>query len=312
MEEQAVRLLPREKVVVVLGKIGSGKSTALNNIYGLNLTTKSSPRPVTTEISELLVQSGGDGVKVIDTPGLGGVTRSADSIVSELADKLEDKDFTVVYCLPVKPSDTLTETDRSIVKAIDYHLGRRVWDKCVLLLTFSDKAKSDPDHCNNNIAYIKFLDGHVMAFYNMLKQVKIELPVIQSVFGNRYRNEQQLVSNGQIVAIPVAKSLEETLDIVPEAQLRSKNWAEEALLEINETSALKKRKEHHEWTVMVRKNPLRSATGTLLGTGVGALIGAFTSPWGIVLGAFIGAALGIILAMGSIWLEKIRRRTGRK
>ena len=306
-----MRLLPREKVVVVLGKIGSGKSTALNNIYGLNLTTKSSPRPVTTEISEHLVQSGGDGdVKVIDTPGLGGVTRSTESIVSELADKLEDKDYTMVYCLPVKTSDTLTETDRSIVKATDYHLGRRVWDKCVLLLTFSDKAKSDPIHCNDNTAYINFLEGHVNAFYNMLKQVKIELPVIQSVFGQRYRNQQQLVSNGQIVAIPVAKSLE-TTDIAPGAHFRGQNWAEEALLEINETSSLKKRKEHYRWKFMVRKNPLRSATGTLLGAGVGALIGAFTSPWGIVLGAFIGAALGIILAMGSIWLEKIRR-TGRK
>ena len=299
MEEEALSLLPtQEKVVVVLGKIGSGKSTALNNIYGLNLTTKSSPRPITTEISERLVQSGGAGVKVIDTPGLGGIMRSADSIVSELADKLEGKDYTMVYCLPVKPSDTLTETDRCIVKAIDYYLGRRVWDKCVLLLTFCDKAKSDRAHCNDNTAYIKFLEDHVNAFYNMLKEVNIELPVIQSVFGHRYRNQQQLVSNGQIVAIPVAKSLEETPDIAPGAQLRSQNWAEEALLEISETSSLMKRKEHHEWR-MVRENPQRSA-------GV-ALIGAFTSFWGIFFGAFIKAALAIILAMGR-WL----RRMGRK
>ena len=300
MEEEALSLLPtQENVVVVLGKIGSGKSMALNNIYGLNLTTKSSPRPVTTEISERLVQSGGAGVKVIDTPGLGGIMRSADSIVSELADKLEGKDYTMVYCLPVKPSDTLTETDLSIVKAINYRLGRRVWDKCVLLLTFSDQAKSAPAHCNDNTAYINFLEDHVNAFYNMLKEVNIELPVIQSVFGHRYRNQQQLVSNGQIVAIPVAKSLEETPDIVPGAQLRSQNWAEEALLEISKTSSLMKRKEHHEWR-MVRENPQRSA-------GVGALIGPFTSFWGIFFGAFFKAALAIILAMGR-WLRWMGRK----
>jgi len=58
------------------------------------LETKSFPRLVSKEISEHHDQSGGTDVIVIDMPGLDAVSRSTESIMSELTDMLEGKDCT--------------------------------------------------------------------------------------------------------------------------------------------------------------------------------------------------------------------------
>ncbi len=308
MAEQRQTLLPNPKAVVVVGKIGCGNSTVLNNLYGLKLTTKSSPKPITTSISEHYPGED-NALLVIDTPGLGGIARSTESIISEVEKVLKGKDFTLLYCLPVKASDTLTESDTNIIRTIDSHLGRRVWDKCVLLLTFSDVAKEEFHSADQDMnGYCSYLQRHVDAFYSQLVACGIKLPHIKMMFDYEWPMILSQESTGQIIAVPVKKHAEEELPIIPRRNMpNDQTWVDIAMAVICNTSRLTKRKEPRRWYDVVRKNPVRSTTGTLVGAGLGALFGSFSGPWGSVIGAFIGAALGIALAIVSVLATKARR-----
>jgi len=106
------------------------------------------------------------------------------------------------------------------------------------------------------------------------------LPPIQTVFEHRHRNPQQM-SNGQVVAIPVAKSLENVKsdNITPEAKLQGQNWVEQAALEIDYTSTLKKRKELTRFLVITREYPL-------------AMIREYPLPIAALIGALLGSLIG--------------------
>ena len=258
-------------VVVVAGKIGSGKSTVLNNLYGLNLEVRSSPTSVMRTITERVVQRNGATVRVLDTPGLGGVSVRTEVVAKQIASAVRGSDYTLLYCLPVKPSDTLTETDNVIIKNLQLHLGSKVWDKCVLLLTFSDVLQREftADHQANE--YITFLRGHVQAFHRILKECGADVPRISSTFD--YDRMQTEI--GEIVAVPVMKNRSVTI------LNAGMNWIDQALSEISKASQLTRRKD--EEPPMIKKifralcpnirNPTRAVVCALVGAGVGGLYG---------------------------------------
>lgn len=320
-------------IVLVAGKTGSGKSTALNNIFGLNFEARSSPGSVTTVIADEVVERNGTTFRVIDTPGLGDAGGRTTATTKAMATAVKSSDFTLLYCLPVKPSDTLTETDKLIIKSLQSHLGRRVWDKCVLLLTYSDIARHGEfpsDHQADS--YISYLHEHIQAFHRMLKDCGIDIPPIKSIFAHdrlQFRAGQE--STGEIIAVPVMKTNSNAEPkIHPGSHTR---WTEKALVEVTHVTRLKRLAGEPDGVCRILtgaiygccstpnviatafyrcyKNPRRSTTvvvqgalrypyrvivGALLGAGIGCLCGMFRSQLWMVIGTCIGALVGVVLA----------------
>ena len=287
-------------MVVVAGKIGSGKSTVLNNLYGLNLEARSSPTSVTQTVTESVVQRNGATVRVLDTPGLGGVSVKTKDVAQQIASAVRGSDYTLLYCLPVKPSDTLTETDKFIIKNLQLHLGSKVWDKCVLLLTFSDVAlqrEFAADHQANE--YITFLRGHVQAFHRILKECGADVPRIRSTFD--YDRVQTEI--GEIVAVPVMRNRNVAGGNILNAGM---NWINQALTEISNASQRMRRidEEPPVITRLVREamaNPTRAVVGILVGAGAGGLYGwYYYGLTGMFIGSWIGAFIGALLSYFSV------------
>lgn len=291
-------------VLMVTGKTGSGKSTALNNIFDLHFEARNSPTSVTQAVTGEDIEKNGVTLRIIDTPGLGAVNLKTEEIVRKMDAATKDLDFTLLYCLSVKPSDTLTETDKIIVKNLQSGLGSRVWDKCVLLLTFSDVARCDEFSSQHQTEdYIAYLQGHVRAFHLLLQQCGAEVSGVKTIF--EYDRQQQVrkqqESVGEIVAVPVKKSKSNEPNILPRI---NSDWTESAFIEIKKTSQLRKRKETNR---TVTKG---SVAGVVMGAGIGAVVGVFSNPLGLgmPIGACIGATVGVAVAyLISTCLDKSKR-----
>jgi len=141
-------LNPKVATIMAAGKVSNGKSTALNNIFGLNLAAGASASSVTSVVSITEVTKkilGGVStplevtLQVIDTPGLGAVDIRKDKILKEMKKVTKGVSFTLVYCFSVAPNTILTETDQTIITNLHRAFGKEVWSKCVLL--FASKVR---------------------------------------------------------------------------------------------------------------------------------------------------------------------------
>ena len=63
-------------------------------------------------------------LRIIDTPGLGSLRVPTASVVEDMHRAMQDSSFTLIYCVPVKTSYILTETDKVIVKNLHSSLEK--------------------------------------------------------------------------------------------------------------------------------------------------------------------------------------------
>jgi len=106
--------------IMVAGRPRSGKSTALNNTFDLNLAARASASSVTnvasiTEVTKKIPREKNDlssplevTVQVVDTPGLGSLDIPKEDILKEMKRIAQGIDFTLVYCFSVtRPSSLI-------------------------------------------------------------------------------------------------------------------------------------------------------------------------------------------------------------
>ena len=215
-KQQSFNSVLSAKPVIAIGKVGCGKSTALNNLYGLNLPAKSSSKPVTTSVTKELKEKNKNWYYIIDTPGIKDDGSISESLHS-LFDEFKSKDFTLVFCLSIKPGDPLTESDEIIVKKLTSHFGERVWEKCVLLLTYSDLSRSkfgtSTSGTNN---YTKYISTCTVQFHDLLIKSGLKVPSIVNILDviDNNHSSLHLPSMKAIVAVPVQKRNHENTDIL--------------------------------------------------------------------------------------------------
>ena len=210
--------------IVVSGKQSNGKSTALNNIFDLNLKTGMGPKSVTTRNLKHIVPKGGIKVHVIDTPGLGALDIDKMDVLKRIDDDIRDKNFIFLYCLSVAPGNPITELDESIIKAVHQCFGKSIWRHCVVLFTFSDCARQRSTVVED---YKKHIQDYSEVFYELLQREGADITRFMTVFDYADEVERRKDTNSGIVAVPVCDVVDpEQHDILPGVLHEGDDWTE--------------------------------------------------------------------------------------
>ena len=291
---QEVKVGKRLATIMVAGKPRSGKSTALNNIFGLNLEAKASAKSVTKVVTvEEVNKSIGNAkgkekekvtLRIIDTPGLGDIKIPIGTILDDLQNVLSGEDYTLIYCVSVAINTVLDSNDKIIVQNLHTTLGKEVWNKCVLLLTFSDYARLELDKDK----YIEHIKSHAHEFQELLKSIDPDLPNIKTVFEcNTKENVDRGETPHEIIAIPVNKKPKKSEKILPGMLKENQLWTDIAFLELMKRTS----EENREPFVLIRYADY-VWDGANYGAQVGAIVGLLGGPIGVTAGALLGAVLG--------------------
>ena len=295
--EQEERQKPAGQSLLIIcsGKARCGKSTALNNLFGLNFPSRYSSSSVTRNVDTRRLENGNDTLIVVDTPGLMARDIPTDQAVCEIKSTVGGLDFTLIYCYSVSADNIISEDEVQIVKNLQKSLGKNVWEKCVVLLTFSDRVRSEecPEK-EDRERYKDHLREHVCKFSEMLReQCGSHVPRVKTIFDV---TEQENTA-GIIVAIPVGRkqiiNQEERL-LIPDIQ-GGENWIQKAFDEIvQKTTPLPRRT-----FTAVQGGAAAGVGGGIAGAIVGGFIGGLAAGLptaglglipGVVIGAFSGTA----------------------
>ena len=126
-------------IVVIAGKAGSGKSALLQNIFNVDTESGMGTDGVTKEITKNYAKCNGAEMIVYDTPGLGDPSIPYEKLIRKKTHPLTThEDYIFLYTLRANPGARFDQFDDEIIKTLTRVLGEQVWDKCVVLLTFSD------------------------------------------------------------------------------------------------------------------------------------------------------------------------------
>ncbi len=294
--DESVAVSGDEVCIMVAGKPGNGKSTALNNLFDLNLETKISSRSVTTKILKKKIVKNDVSLIVLDTPGLGALDIDKEAITTAMVEALSNMDYTLLYCLSVGPGSRLTETDKAIIENLQATLGTEVWDKCVVLFTFSDTAR---DCFSSDVDYKDYLKDVAEEFSKVLKGSSSEAPVVKSIFECQGREDISLRTEGgkDVVAIPVGKDINRAMEanILPGILQPTEDWTDLVFFELMRKTKEKRRKQFVKlkYGLAVAGSLSTSmVVGAVIGGAVGVAAGIVGGPGGVIVGGGLGVTAG--------------------
>ena len=314
--------LEQEKTTVVIvtaGMARSGKSTALNNIYGADFKSVYSATSVTQNTAKGRVEQDDKTVIVVDTPGLGSVDVPLAKVRTELQKTIGGLKYVLIYCYSVAPSSSLSTTDELVVKNLQKVLGKDIWKRCVVLFTFSDFVRRQvyPKESDRE-EYKDALRRHASELSKMMKKrCGSHVPEIKVVFD--VDTEQEVVN--EIVAVPVGLELKqdrERCHLLPGRP--GLNWVDVALKEIKRKGPPVDRLQH----IHVRNDTLSQfisvtsvALGATAGMVAGGAVGLTAGGFGVIPGAMIGTlaggvAGGVLGGTSGLTIEKFGNRKIKK
>lgn len=223
-----------EVYMIVAGKPGNGKSTALRNIFGVDFEAGLAPSSITKEVTTCKVNKEGIQLTVVDTPGLGALDINKEAVISEISDIIKDKSYTLLYCLSVAPNCRLTEIDEIIIGNLHQTLGDRVWDRCVILFTFSDTARCDEfrDQKERYKSYIKEVAAELTSIIQTHGSASSTIRTVFECESNNVFDRKE--QNNEIMAIPVGKNVDRIreVDMLPDVISQNESWADLVFVEL--------------------------------------------------------------------------------
>ena len=299
------KTIKRRATIMVAGRARNGKSTALNNIFGLDLVAKASAKSVTqivstSEVTKKITKPNENNelqeeevtLQVIDTPGLGVTDIKKEDILKDMKKITQGVDYTLMYCFSVAPNSIIYETDKVIVENLHRSLGKDIWNKCVLLFTFSDYARQEFEDSKEE--YIEYIKSHAREFEELLQSIGSDAPSVKTVFDYESpENLEQEENPSGIIAIPVNKKTKDSKSILPGMLKNGQDWTDLVFVEL-----MKKTAEEDRVPFFYFRYPNlflgagATSAGAAIGAGAGAVVGVLGGPVGIAAGAGIGALLG--------------------
>ena len=297
--------------LITVGKHSSGKSTALDNIFGLQQSSFVSDKTSTTTTGWSIKRATKNGIN-ISVISVDETDVRLEDLPGAIRDISGSKEYILLYCLSVAPSRQLTAEDGAVWKNLQSCLGKEVWSHCVVLLTSCDKAWQVKFAADKNCSgYVEHLNSVAEEFGGILKEVcGSNVPAVRTVF-NRPSKEGVEGREDDCIAFPVSKKLNSSKDILPGVNLDSnKNWTDVVFDEI-----LKKSLESDKgaWlrlkygSAAVGSSASSALMGLAVGAGIGAMVGAVAGPLGMLSAGSVGAATGVAIARA---IHKKRRQNG--
>ena len=290
--------------IMVAGKVRVGKSTALNNLFGLNLATGPGASSVTTDVLDETISHNGVQIRYIDVPGVQSVGIDSKKILEDISSKIGEGDdhFTLLYC--VSALTGFTQDDKMIVKKLNKRFGANIWNRCILVLTYCDTLRNEdfPEEKQDN-DYRNCLMLYTETFKDILKKCSSREIPVELIFDCQDDVRTPGVSGvpdgivkcNTIVAVPVARTRDHgrKSNILPGFELLdSLDWSDYAFEEILKKSG----------KLSPAVNQLRKKVhGILRAAGVGAAAGAVAGLVGgpiITLAGVVGGAIaGLCVAL---------------
>ena len=275
--------------ILMAGEKGCGKTTALCNIFGLSRDTVSSPHSVTKSTVTTKITKNGVHLTVVDLVGFGSKNLDVSDINTATAEDVTGRDCILIVCLSVVPNSVLSKAEKNIVTNLHRVLNKKMWEKCVILLTFSDASWRDEyADGDNQEDYIEHINDVAQQASAVLRKCGSGLPRVKSVFEER--------CNRDITVIPVGEKPCTAGEILPGIPIPDGgNWTDFVLLELLRKSSKDKRKSLKALkygSALFEDAGSNAVVGVAVGAGIGAIMGTLAGPLGMVAAAGVGAVAG--------------------
>ena len=271
--------------MVVVGKEGAGKSSLIAKTFrNVHCETGDRAYPTTNE-AKLYEQTEREGteravtLRIIDSPGLGGIDNNVKKFKKELSQVTNKAADVILYCVSMSNGSRIDATDVAIIKALTGAFGKGIWKHTFLLLTFANTRV----HNVSENDYTTLVENYAKQFEKALHHAYVFNNEVRSIFS------QDRPDKNSIPAIPVGYDPQEPLPLCD-------NWSDHLFMEVIDRSDPKiarqllklKTTDSQEVAEM-----MGSATaGVAVGAAVGATVGAPLLVPGVAAGAAAGAVIG--------------------
>lgn len=307
--EQSVESEGRPPVIVTAGKSGVGKSTMINNFLELEgeeeCLTGDEADATTTEVRLCEKRKNGLLLKLVDTPGVGGIKKAdTKTVLKQLSTLTEGRADILLYCISLHSSAKPDAGDVEIIKMLNSAFGFEIWKHTILVLTFANLKKS-----KSKELYETLIEGYATHFQNALRAAKVKKVEVKSVFS---KNAEEL--KGAIPAVPVS---EKPHDLeLPLGQ----QWSDMLLAEILNRSEASIALQLLKWKGFLSPGTADTTAevsgsimaGVAVGAAIGAVGGAPLAVPGLAAGVPIGAVIGgIVGGLGGL-VPHLRRSQAEK
>ena len=293
----------RKVVIITAGKSGVGKSTLINNFFGLSgdgaCEVRMQPTSVTQGVRAYDAVVHDVNVRVVDTPGLFALDNDQikdKAIIGELNKLTEGKADVVFYCMNI--STRIDIVDLKNIEILTKSFGKEIWKHTVFVFTHADTAQREGYNLE------ELVQDFIKTIEEQFKKREIDV-CIRSFFSFKSDKERETFEG--IVGMPVSKDL----SIPPEWKVTLLLQAIRKCTEEN-VPAFLQLSLGKKWPEILKTAAITAAggmAGAAIGTAVGASIGAavggiLTAPIGGVgaiptaagaatVGAWIGTAVGV-------------------
>ena len=178
----------KEIHLVLAGKSGAGKSTLARIVFEIDASKPSelTPDHDTTECKTSRKTMHGITILCTDTVGLEerkGKNKELRSLSRHLKG---NKVHLLVYCISVNPASKFRDTNPSIMKSLHYTFGSKIWNHCILVLTFSNDARKwhDENIEENERAskYEDYIMKYAEKFREELQKLKVRKVSVKAIF----------------------------------------------------------------------------------------------------------------------------------